>query len=70
MSASLGISVGSSAALLATSREKGSLKKIKALSRLRVALNEAVVAQDAQAVTVADAVADDDPMSPGRCGNH
>ena len=42
---------------------KGTLKRIKALSRLRLALNTAVSAGEDVATAVADAVADDDPMN-------
>ena len=42
---------------------KGTLKRIKALSRLRLALNTAVSAGGDVATAVADAVADDDPMN-------
>ena len=42
---------------------KGTLKRIKALSRLRLALNTAVSAREDVATAVADAVADDDPMN-------
>ena len=42
---------------------KGTLKRIKALSRLRLALHTAVSAREDVATAVADAVADDDPMN-------
>ena len=42
---------------------KGTLKRIKALSRLRLALKTAVSAREDVATAVADAVADDDPMN-------